>query len=105
MGDELVVTIRLNDGSELPAVDAIGAVEFDVSILPDRDPLVASFSSVSQRLHLSMPSCSRFAEWWDRRNVTIAMKRKRRRLTITTNDDGLDVNLLGRGSKDFYRDD
>jgi len=66
MGDELVVTIRLNDGSELPAVDAIGAVEFDVSILPDRDPLVASFSSVSQRLHLSMPSCSRFAEWWDR---------------------------------------
>jgi len=33
------------------------------------------------------------------------MKRKRRRLTITTNDDGLDVNLLGRVLKDFYRDD
>ena len=101
---ELVASVRLGDGSSL-AVDEIAAEGFAVSALPDRDPTVAAFLisfAASASLELLLAALRRVV---GSRPITLAMKRNNRRLTIDTNDDGLDVGLLSRVVKDFYRDD
>jgi hypothetical protein len=98
---ELVFSIRLADGETLD-INGLAGDEFAITSLPDRDPTLTAYlisfaASASLELVLAL---RRVAHG---RTFTLAMKHHGRRLTLTTNDDGLDIDLLSRVMKDFYR--
>ncbi len=102
MAHELVFSVRLAEGDTL-AFEGV-AEGFTVSNLPDRDPTVTAFlisftASASLELLLALRRAA------GARAFTLAMEHHGRRLTINTDDEGLDIELLSRVMKDFYRDD
>jgi hypothetical protein len=103
VGQELVFSVRLAEGETL-AVDDIAKQGFGVSSLPDRDPTVTAFL-ISFAASASFELLRVLRRVAGTRGMTLALKHKGRRLTISTNDEGLDIGLLSRVMKDFYRDD
>jgi hypothetical protein len=85
-------------------VDNLTAEGFAVAIVPDRDPALTSYlidfaAAASLELLLALRRAARS------RAIGLSMKHNGRRLTINTDDDGLDIELLSRVMMDFYRDD
>jgi hypothetical protein len=100
---ELVFSVRLAEGETLP-VDDVASESFAITGLPDRDPAVTAFL-ISFAASASLEVLLALRRVAGSRALTLAMKHNNRRLTINTDDEGLDIELLSRVMKDFYRDD
>jgi hypothetical protein len=100
---ELIFSVRVGEDETL-AVDSIGSEGFTISRVSDRDPTAVAFlvSFAGSALSELLLSLRRLA---GSRSLRLAMKHNGRRLTITTDDEGLDIELLSRVMQDFYRDD
>jgi hypothetical protein len=100
---ELVFSVRLAEGDTLSGEES-AAEGFAISSLPDRDPAITAFL-VSFAASATLQVLLALRRIAGARALTLAMKHKGRRLTINTDDEGLDIELLSRVMKDFYRED
>jgi len=103
MRHELVFRVSSADGG-ISTVHDITGEGFSISGLPERDPMMGAYlvsfaASASLELLLALRRVA------GARAFTLAMKHNGRRLTINTDDEGLDIELVSRLMKDFYRDD
>lgn len=101
MEHELVFTVRLRDGETLRHGD-MADLPFSISALPDRDPTVVAFL-VSFAAAASLEALLALRQLAGRRSFSLAMRHNGRRLTITTDDEDLNLEHLSRVMKDFYR--
>jgi hypothetical protein len=102
MDHELVASVRLAEGEAL-SFDETNSDVIAITRLPERDPILATFlvSFAASAVVELLVALRRLA---GARALTLAMRHQGRRLTIDTDDDGLDMDLLSSVMKDFYRD-
>jgi len=102
MPGELVFSVHLAEG-ESPLVDQFEGSGFDITAVPERDPTLVTFL-VSFAATAAVDLLVLLRRVAGPSALKLAMRHNGRRLTIDTDDDGLDVEVLAQLMKDFYRD-